>query len=416
VSRAISLVAVLCIFEIVAGASGAEAARSLGPPSKLLGADRNFVTAVTAVGDGAPGRFRFTKREDLVGVAPAEVEVRLVGLTPGTAGPGEIAVSELVPGATYVLGFSSYRRYARFPNVKGDDPAGPAILDLPGVGPALFEDTPAVRRLVRAPKLAAAGVRDAVLAQLARPDLRSRRLAVFELFFRSEVRAAFDREHADLLARVLADPALEPLARDFLLRSAALLPAAVQGGWIAAAARQALAGHPDPQLDPSSALPALLRTALRQLARSAPPRADDAALAARFLVSNSPAVAEAALQAVEAAAPDVDTALDHVERALRHPGLTDDNRRLLERFRDRRRQAPPGPARSGTPQDRAPPGAAAAPPRRPFLSFLPFFLSSAPPADVVAPAPLGGLSFEAQTTRRSGRSGAGPLRQGGKLQ
>lgn len=350
-ARGISLVATLFVFEIVAGSAAARAARSLGPPSKLLAADRNFVAVVTAAKEVAPNRFRFDKREDLVGVAPAQVEVRLTGVEPG----------EVRPGAVYVLGFSSYLRYARFPAQKGDDPEGPKVIDLPGVGPALFEDSPAVRRLVRAPQLSAAEVRDAALAQLARPDRRSRRLAAFELFFRPPVRAAFTAQHADQLAVVLngapLEP-LEPLTHDFLLRAAALLPAPLQGSWVTSAARRAAAAQESPQLDLSSPVPALLNTALRLLADSRRP--DDAALAAHFLAANNAAVSEAALKAVEKLAPG--TALDHVERALQQPGLADDTRRLLERFRTR--QQPAGPGAPAPAAGRAPPADAADDPGR----------------------------------------------------
>ncbi len=313
------------------------------PPSKLLSADRNFVAVVTAAEQVAPDRFRFVKQADLVGEAPPQIEVRLVGLEPG----------EVRAGAVYVLGFSSYLRHARFPAQKTDDPEGPKVIDLPGVGPALFEDSPSVRQLVRAPQLSAPQVRDAALDQLARPDRRSRRLAAFELFFRPEVRAAFALQHADRLAVEVNRPGVEPITRDFLLRTATLLPASLQGPWMASAARQAVAAQPGAQLDLASPVPALLNTALRLLADSKRP--DDAALAARFLAANNTAVATAALRAVEQLAPDA--ALGHVEQALQQPGLADDTRRLLERFRTEERRggssAPPPGAASG----RAPPAA-----------------------------------------------------------
>ncbi|HYH47276.1 MAG TPA: hypothetical protein VEG34_16465, partial [Thermoanaerobaculia bacterium] len=296
--------------------------------------------------------------------------------------PGEVR-----PGAVYVLGFSSYLRYARFPAQKGDDPEGPKVIDLPGVGPALFEDSPAVRQLVRAPQLSAAEVRNAALAQLARPDRRSRRLAAFELFFRPPVRAAFTAQHADQLAVVLNGTTLqplEPLTHDFLLRAAALLPAPLQGSWVTSAARRAAAAQESPQLDLSSPVPALLNTALRLLTDSRRP--DDAALAARFLTANNAAVAEAALKVVEKLAPG--TALDHVERALQQPGLADDTRRLLERFRKRQPAAAAVPGAPAPDAGRAPPAGGSGAGR-----------SAVPPSTSDTPPPPGGSPTTARPAR-----------------
>jgi hypothetical protein len=393
VVRGISLVATFVALDILAGSSVANAARSLGPPSKLLGADRNFVAVVTAAEEVAPNRFRFEKRADLVGEAPAEVEVRLTGVEPG----------EVRPGAVYVLGFSSYLRYARFPAQKGDDPEGPKVIELPGVGPALFEDSPAVRQLVRAPQLSAAQVRDAALAQLARPDRRSRRLATFELFFRPPVREAFTAQHADELAVVLNAVALEPLTRDFLLRAAALLPGALQGSWVTSAARRAVAAEESAELDLSSPVPALLNTALRLLADSRRP--DDAALAARFLASNNAAVAEAALKAVEKLAPG--TARGHVDQALQHPGLADDTRRLLERFRTQNRQGGHDAPAQGSEPGRAPPAAPSGAAVQPATASL---LSRASASSPLPPSPPG-PELQAQSTPRCARYPCGARHQ-----
>jgi hypothetical protein len=333
----------------------AQAARTLGPPSKLLGADRNFVTVAVAVEEVAPGRFLFKKREDLVGAAPAEFEVRLVGVPAG----------EVKAGAQVVIGHSSYLRHARFPALKRDDPEGEKVIDLPGVGPALFEDSPQVRVLVVAPRMGSRTVLDAILRQLARPDRQARRLAVFELYFRPELRPVFTLPDAEMVQTALADPALEPLSRDFLLRAAARLPDPVRGHWVPVAARAALADPPagpaGADLDLGSPVPALASTALGILQRSGGP--GDTLLAARFLSSNSTGVVQAALDALSRLAPQ--EAIPRAEDALMHAGLTPEVRTLLEGFVQRKTAAPRSAPASGAAADRAPPVApeGPAPPR-----------------------------------------------------
>jgi len=331
-------------------------------------AEKTFVTVVSVTKEVAPGKFLFAKKEDLIGLAPDRFEVRMEG-----------TAAELESGAVYVLGHSGFLSNFRYPGVKHDDPEGAKVFEVPGVGPALFEDSPTARFLVTSSDPAKPApdrhVLDAILAQLARPHVLSRRLAVVELYFRPELGGMIADRDLLALGAVLADSGLEPVVRDYLLQSASSWPEPARGAWLVQEARAALAAQPSAQFDLSSAVPSLVATSLRILRASGRPA--DAPAVVRFLESNNAYVADAALRVLEVQAPA--TALPEAEEALTKKTVTGETRRSLERYVQEEKKKRPSREGSTNHETRGPPDAAAPPKLSSFaLSLLvaPTILSS----------------------------------------
>jgi hypothetical protein len=339
-------------------------------------AEKSFVTVASVVEEVAPGKFLFEKKEDLIGLAPARFEVRMVD---GTA-------AELTSGATYVLGHSGFLANFRFPGIKHDDPEGAKVSEVPGVGLALFEDSPTVRFLVTSSDPANPApnrhVLDAILAQLARPHVRSRRLAAVELYFRPELGGMITDRDVSALRAALREADLDADVRDYLLQSASVWPEPARGAWLVDEARAALAAQPSAQLDPGSGVPSLIATSLRLLRASVRPA--DAAAVARFVESNNAYVSDAALRVLEGLDPEL--ALSSAEEALTRKTVTGETRRSLERYVSEERKTRGGRDGASGQESRGSPGAAA-PAAPAFLPHDPGSPLAVPPTILFARQP-----------------------------
>ncbi len=299
-------------------APAARAAKPMPPPLEVLTRGRNQVALMEVAAKAEAPRVRFVKREDLWGETPEEL----------TARTSPEAWQELEPGQVVVLGWSDIRKNPLLRDVLEEDPDGPRVLKLPGIGPALFEDSAEVRYLVttwRQPDPEpAAKVLAAVLAQMRRPVQRSRQLAVMELFTRKDLQEAFDDASLRALRDILSAE-LTPETRDFLLKTVLFLPQRWHGAWMAEAARQALAGV-GAQLDLNSMMPSLVITSLHVLQRTG--RAADAEPIRHLLVSNNPGVGKAALRTLDVLDPKIARA--EGRKAMAGSELHAETRRVLE--------------------------------------------------------------------------------------
>lgn len=297
-------------------AAAADAAPRLGPPSRFMVEDRHRSAVVEVIELLGDGRFRARTLVRVFGETPDELVLRGAGQEP------------LELGRTYLVGHTDKpaRRTPRWET----DPAGPRVLSVPAVGPAIFDDSSAMRGLVggspESDPLAGRRRLDAVLEQLARPDVQSRRFVTAELALDPGLREMVGEDDLARIRRVFESGGLEPLAHDYLLRAALPMIDRWGGDWLAAGGRRVVAGH-RPELELTSFVPGLLATALRTL-QATGVRADGE-LARPHVASNNPGVGKAAYSALMALDPELGGELTPGFLASRdlHP----DTRRFIAR-------------------------------------------------------------------------------------
>ena len=273
---------------LVVAAPTSEAASRLGPPTHYMREEGHRSAVVEVVEVLAGERARLRVIEPLRDRGDGELVVR--------------GVHEALAGEVRIVGYTDRpaRRTPRFQV----DPAGPRVLTVPGVGPALFESSHAMRTLLRAraadEALTDRARLDSILDQLVRPDPPSRRFVLAELRLDPALREELAEAEVGVLRRTLASGELEPVAREHLLRAALPMVERWGGGWLARDARGLLASH-GRELDHTSPIPSLLVTALEVV--EATGRRGDGELAGRHVASSNPGVGKAAFRALAALDP-----------------------------------------------------------------------------------------------------------------
>ena len=309
----------LAIALAVAGA--AHAATELKAPVKMLMKGHNRVAVLQAAAKKSDSQIAFKSHKTLYGEPLSEVTLRL----------DETTYSEVEIDQTYVVAFSNIRRNFRFRELREVDPAGFRVLTILGGGPALLDDSPAVRLLFeadRAKELPPSADRlAAALTTLTSDDDRTRTFGALELSFRPEWIEQMEAEHVASLRRSLRDTRFGPNLRDRLLEVANKLPDARKRPWLAEETRRTL-GTLEPQFDLTTFFPRLAVTAITIL--GAQGNKTDASLVAQFLEANNPGVVEAALEALDELDPDL--ARSRAAVVLKRQDLHAESRRVLTEY------------------------------------------------------------------------------------
>ena len=316
------------------------AARRLGPPVEELQTDPNHTRIVIAVAreKAESNRILFSISNRLSGEAPEEVLLQT----------NEETFAGVVAGRSYVVAWTYLRRNRGVPGGWEEDPDGPSIVQVMGLGStALFEDTPQIRLLFSPAAYAgpegAEQQLDALLAQMQREDFRSRGLVITELYLRPDLTEIMNPSQGELLKIVLQTQALDPQHQDFLLRSALRLPQDLTSPWLGEAFRKIIIQH-GTQYDLSSYVPGLVRIAARGLSQTGG-RADIELLSI-LLYANNPGVAKAALAAMDHL--DAGVTVVKVQQAIERGWIHGESRRALTRYLDQNKtRDPKAPARSG---------------------------------------------------------------------
>ncbi len=302
----------------------AHAAKRLGPPIEDLQSDpeRIRIVIAQAAKKTEPNRILFTISERLSGEAPDEVLLRT----------DEQSFADVVASGSYVVAWSYMRRNRRVIGGWETDPDGPFTVQLMGLGAtALFEDTVDTRFLFAPGTKEVTGNEgrqiDALLAQMQRPDFRSRGLVISELYLRSDLIEAMQPAQVNVLKNVLQKQELDPQHRDFVYRSALLLPKDMTPPWLAEEFRKTIILHGS-QYDLSSFVPGLVRTAARGLQQTG--GASDIDLLSILLYSNNPGVSKAALEAMDYL--DAGATLGKAEQALGRGWIHSETRSELRRY------------------------------------------------------------------------------------
>lgn len=279
-------------------------AAPLLPPSLSIRMPQNAVALVTVLEIVDDERVRFRRDEVLqedkaleeTGEAPPEEIVVNIGQ--------ELAGSVAV-GDRYVLGYSSLIPVREARHTYSPNPEGSYIVTLPGVGPALLESSPPLRKLATPrpsdAELAPRERLDLILAQLERPDAHGRLFVLAEMVLWVELRDELTEADIKRFRGVLESGELEPRAREYMLRAFVPIREQVGEEWLAAECRRVMAEH-ESELDLLSAHPSLLTMALNSIREMG--TAEDGEAALEFLQSNSEAVSLAAFRAAAELAPD----------------------------------------------------------------------------------------------------------------
>lgn len=302
-------------------ATAAHGAKRLGPPTAMMMGNYQQVAVVVAEESPEAGKVLFKRKKMLFGEMPKRVVARLDAET----------LEDLVWGQRYVFAYTDIRRNLLDRESPERDPEGPKVIELPVIGAALLENTPEIRSLFAAaqgkePDLGRDYL-NALIAQLARPDARTRRFVIAELYMRPQLFEHLKKGDLTPIRSALASPATGSEARSFLLESSKRFPPPLQGPWRAEAARDIVEAA-DTDLELGSTQPLLVKNALLVLEKAGGEA--DVAPAARHFDSNNPGVAKAALAALVAL--DLEAAARRAREVLGRGDLHHTTRQAMEQF------------------------------------------------------------------------------------
>jgi hypothetical protein len=303
------------------------AAKRLGPPIEDLQSEPDRIRIVVAEAlkkPESPG-IVFSISERLSGESPDEVLLRT----------DEETFADVEVGRSYVVAWSYLRRNRRVIGGWEEDPNGPLVVNLLGLGStALFEDTPETRFLFAPGSIDESGDTDqqldALLAQMQREDFRSRGLVISELYLRPDLTEKMGSSQAQVLKTVLQTQALDPQHRDFMIRSTLRLPEDLTSPWLGEELRKIIIEN-GTQYDLASFVPGLVRTAARGL-KQAGERAD-IELLSMLLYANNPGVSKAALASMDHL--DSEATVVKAQQAIERGWIHSETRFALDRYLDR---------------------------------------------------------------------------------
>lgn len=270
----------------------AHAARPIQPPlAEFTDNPYNQVMAGKVAEKIAPNKVRFERQVAYAGEVEESVVLRM---------EDEQTFADVQEGQSYIVAFSYFTSDPQFRESKYEDPEGPRMITVRGLGDAaLFEDTPDTRFLFESATREVPpdrrDVLEALTRQMVRADARTRSLVVVELLLRPDLHASVRPRQGERVAKVVSDPAATQELRAFLLEVAVAFPDRSQR-WLREACRQVIA-----ELEPQFALethgPQLATAALEAIADHG--TAEDVQSIVPFLASNAPKVVRTAIESIE---------------------------------------------------------------------------------------------------------------------
>ena len=323
---ALSVSATTPIAVIALFAGPLTAATWVQPPSEILTRNENSAVVVEAIGSGESGAgetvtYRFKTRKVLHGEAEPVLRVRMEAET----------MDRIEPGARYVLGYTDLLPVPLQKKTFTSDPQGPRIIDMDDAGPALVEDTKAVRRLIATAK--STDPRDAerdvklILRQMDDDQPAALRFVAAELHLRRGLSEKLTSDAGEALDAAWRRAADDPLARYHLLSVTEKQVAVLGPDRVARYAREVLDSH-GARLELASYRPLLILTAARALGPVG--LNDDLLRLERHLYSNNTGIPKVALPSM--AAIDPEATLEAVNRALALEDLNPETRRVLNAY------------------------------------------------------------------------------------
>jgi hypothetical protein len=306
-------------------------AERIEPPLELLRDPVNLLIAGKAVEiNAAAGRIVFECKTILAGnrnyVTQDLIDTRV---------PTEI-LDKVVVGNDYIFGYSLFIEDPRRPGKLIGKREGATMLVSPGVEPALFADTPEVRKLLEAGRnehsRESRSMLNLLVATLKSKNSGLQNLAANQLALAPELRAKLRSDDRRAIEAFVRDPDAPALARTPLLEAAAQHPDAYGEGWALDTSQSLLSTTPvDGFNDKTSDLETLLRVAF-SLSGQSPGRLPEASLV-RWVRSSSVVLAEPALRLLHQWYPQAER--QTVEGAVQDSGTPSQTRIFLRGYLQR---------------------------------------------------------------------------------
>jgi hypothetical protein len=258
------------------------------------------------------------------------------------------ALRAVVVDQRYIVGYTLFAEDNRHPGQLVGKREGPTLLVGYGVDPALFKDTPQVRRLIATGKSESRRESRATLSLLLdaldSKDVAVSTLAAAQIALERELHAKIKESERKRIERFVRNADAAPAARDALLTAAAEQPAIFGANWPIDVSNDLLLSTPIVGYSPpSTEWEILIRDAIAILDKSVE-KAPERALI-RWLSSDSVGLAETALQSIRQQYPQSERSA--VNEALGNPDLAPATRTFLN-VRLERMGGGNAPARGGS--------------------------------------------------------------------
>jgi hypothetical protein len=297
-------------------------AERVEPPLELLYAPGNLLVAGTVAEINPSGRVVFERKDVLAGGKsrpPEQIDVRV---------PPSV-VASVKPGQRYIFGYSTARADPRNPTRTVANPDGPVLLTSIGLDPALFNDTPEARAILKAGRSEhgreSRHLFELLMKALAGSDRPLQNLVAGEIALEPEIGERLRDKDRAVIEKVARDPHAPPPLRASLLQSGSERPADL-GDWWQGASLDVVTTTPlDGYAGESSSSAGLVLQALEVLDKHAIRVAPDALT--RWVRSPDPPLVERASLMLRREGPELERAA--IREALADPKLPGRTRQFL---------------------------------------------------------------------------------------
>lgn len=285
----------LCLaFSLLFWTGISTAAKLIQPPIQDMFKERNQIAVLELKSiNKEEARGEFSKVKDLWGESPDQISIKI----------GSKWVERLQPGQRYIIGYSEFRKHPLLRDEIQPNPDGAAVLHPYVVTDAIFDDSEALRDLIRAhqkEKKKASQILSMNLDLLTQSEANTRLLAAFQFQMSSDMYAdGLKDKHLKQVQESLTSGKLTAEESEFLVRAAQYFPDGKRPDWIADYCRKTVEEHASPY-DLQSFVPLLVKTCTTTLGKDG--NKEDLPRLSKLLLTNSPGVAKGALRAIEALA------------------------------------------------------------------------------------------------------------------
>ena len=296
-------------------------AQRLESPLELMYAPDNMLVAGKLIEINPVGRIVIERKEVLSGKTkpPLKIDARVPNETLG----------DLKTGDRYVMAYSLFRVDPRQPTRLAPNPDGAVVLVSPGIEPALFRDTPAIRAILKAGKTEhgreSRRLLDLLLAALSGDDAQLQYLAAGEFAYEPELGEEMRDADRAVLEKTVRNVKTPIRVRVALLEGGARQPKTLGGWWQSVALEIVTTTPVDGYADKASDPVILVLTALEVLDRYSVAVPADALK--RWVWNPNPPLVERVCVMLRREAPDQERST--IQLALADPKLPAATRKFL---------------------------------------------------------------------------------------
>lgn len=311
----------LAVLALLLFGSVSALAQKVESPLELIYAPDSMLVAGTLAEINPAGRIVIQKKEILAGKdkPPAKIDLRV----------RKDALDRLKIGDAYLVAYSMYRRDPRRATGLVANPDGAVVLDSPGIEPALFRDTPAMRTILKTGRSEhgreSRKLVDLLVKALDDSDPQLRNFATGEFAYEPELVAELRDADRVVLERSVRNVKNAPGQRAVLLEAAARQPSTLGDWWKSAALEIVTTTPADGYADKASDPVLLILTALEVLDRFAVKVPPDSLR--RWVRNPNPPLVERVLVMLRREAPEQERPT--IESALADPKLPETTRKFL---------------------------------------------------------------------------------------